>query len=85
VQDTLIVTLELVVEDDSPDPAASVLQSLLRTLVGAIDLGVVRQFARLPDARVERLTGLVDAVVTLISVRFEKIAPAIRQRHGAII
>jgi hypothetical protein len=25
------------------------------------------------------------AVVALIAVRFEKIAPAIRQRHGAII
>ena len=42
VQESLIVALQLVVEDDALDPAATIPQSLLGALVGAIDLGVVR-------------------------------------------
>jgi hypothetical protein len=41
-QEALIVALQLVVEDDAPDPAATIPQSFLGALVGAIDLGVVR-------------------------------------------
>src|SRR6478736_2980624 len=48
VQESLIVALQLVVEDDPPDPAASIPQSLLGALVGAINLGVVRQLTWLP-------------------------------------
>ena len=81
VQEPLIVALELVVEDDAPDPAASVPQSLLGALVGAIDLGVVRQLARLSDAGVEGLAGLVRAVVTFVSVGFEQVSSAVRQRR----
>ena len=68
VQKALIITLELVVEDDSPDPAAFVSQALLRALVGAIDLGIVRQLAGLPDAGVEGLARLVAAVTTFVAV-----------------
>ena len=85
VEESLIVALQLVVEDDAPNPTALAADTFLGALVGAIDPGVVGQFARLPDARVERLTGLVDTVVALIAVRFEKIAPAVRQRHGAVV
>ena len=59
VEEPLIVALELVVEDDAPDPSALAPESLLGALVGAIDLGVVRQLARLPEAGVEGLAGLV--------------------------
>ena len=85
MEEALIVPLELVVEHDSPDPAASVPQSLLRALVGAIDLGVVRQLPRLPETSVEGLAGLVRAVVALVSVGFEEIPPALGQDHGAIV
>ena len=59
VEEALIVALELVVEDDAPNPTALAAQALLGALVGAIDLGVVRQLARLPEAGVEGLAGLV--------------------------
>jgi hypothetical protein len=38
VEKSLIVALEFVVEDNSPDPAPSVPESFLRALVGTIDL-----------------------------------------------
>ena len=57
VQEPLIVALQLVVEDDAPNPPALVPEALLGALVGAIDLGVVRQLARLPEAGVEGLAG----------------------------
>ena len=85
VEEPLIVALELVVEDDAPDPAALVPEALLGALVGAIDLGVVRQLAGLPEAGVEGLAGFVGAVVALVAVRFEEVPPAVCQRHGAII
>jgi hypothetical protein len=85
VQESLIVALQLVVEDDAPDPTGTIPQSLLGALVGAIDLGVVRQLARLPEAGPEPLTGLVRAVVALESVGFEKISPAVRQDNGAVV
>ena len=59
VEETLIVALQLVVENDAPDPTALAAEPLLGALVGAIDLGVVRQLARLPEAGVERLAGFV--------------------------
>jgi hypothetical protein len=85
VEESLIVALQLVVEDDTPDPAAIIPQSLLGALVGAIDIGVVRQLARLPETGPERLTGLVRAVVAFVSVGFEEISRAVRQGHGAVV
>ena len=85
VQEALIVALQLVVEDDAPNPTALAAQTLLGALVGAIDLGVVRQLARLSEAGVERLAGLVRAVVALVSVGFEQVTSAVRQCHGAIV
>ena len=75
----------LVVEDDPPDPAASIPQSLLGALVGAIDLGVVRQLAGPPETRVESLSGLVGPVGTLVTVGLEQVTSAVCQRHDAII
>jgi hypothetical protein len=43
VQEALIVALELVVEDDAPNPTALAAETFLGALVGAIDPGVVRQ------------------------------------------
>src|SRR5687767_11908559 len=55
VEESLIVALQLVVEDDAPNPTALAAETLLGALVGAIDLGVVRQLARLSDTSVEGL------------------------------
>ena len=75
VEEPLIVALEFVVEDDTADAAALVPQSLVGALVGAIDLGVVRQLARLPDAGVEGLAGLVAAVIALVAIGLEEVRP----------
>jgi hypothetical protein len=53
VQEALIVALQFVVEDDAPNPTALAAETLLGALVRAIDLGVVCQFARLPDTCVD--------------------------------
>ena len=45
----------------------------------------MRQLARLSEAGVERLAGLVGAVVTLVSVRFEQVSSAVGQDDGAIV
>ena len=85
VEESLIVALQLVVEDDALNPTALAAETFLGALIGAIDLGVVRQLARLSDAGVEGLAGFVGAVVTLVPVGLEQVTAAIRQRHGAII
>ena len=85
VQEALIVALELVVEDDAPNPTALAAETLLGALVGAIDLGVVRQLARLSDAGVEGLAGLVGAVVALVAVGLEQVASAVGQDDGAVV
>jgi hypothetical protein len=58
VQEALIGALELVVENDAPNPAALPSQAFVGALIGPIDLGVVRQLAELPDTGVESLTRL---------------------------
>jgi hypothetical protein len=81
----LVVPLELVVENDSPNLTAVLADALLGTLVSAKDVGVVRQLARLLDPGIEGLTGLVAAVVARVAVSFKKIAAAGRQRHRAVV
>ena len=76
VEESLIVALQLVVEDDAPNPTALCAETLLGALVSAIDVGVVRQLARLSDAGVEGLAGLVGAVVAFVSIGFEQVSPA---------
>ena len=55
LQEALVLPLELVVEDDPPEATAAIGEAVGGLEVSAIDLGVVLQFARLPDACVERL------------------------------
>ena len=71
LQELLVVTLQLVVEDDAPDVSAAGTEALLGALVRAVDLGVVSQLARLPEAGVERLPGLV---VALQAIRLEHVS-----------
>jgi hypothetical protein len=85
VQETLVVALELVIEDNAVHPTALLANALLSALVGTIDLGVVRQLARLPEARVKRLTWLPGALVPLVPIRLEQVSAAICQHHGAVI
>ena len=85
VQEPLIVAIELVVEDDASNPTALAAETFLDALVGAIDVGIMRQLARLSDTGVEGLAGLVGAVVTLVAVGLEQVTSAVRQRDGAIV
>jgi hypothetical protein len=62
LQEPLVLALQLVVEDDAPDPAALLAQARLGASVGAVDLRVVRELPRLPNASVERLARLPVAL-----------------------
>ena len=73
------------IEDDAPNATALPAETLLSVLICAIDIGVMRQLAWLPQAGPERLTGLVRSVVALVSVGFEEISPAVRQDNGAVV
>jgi hypothetical protein len=84
VEESLIVALQFVVEDDAPDPAALTAEALLGAPIARIDLRVVGQLARLPEPGVEGLSGLVTAVVAFVSVGFEEVQPAVRQDDDAI-
>src|SRR5258705_12803939 len=66
LKELLVVALELVVEDDTADARALAAQTLGSLQVGAINLGVVGQFARLPEARAEPL--MFDAGLGLLTV-----------------
>jgi hypothetical protein len=68
VQESLVVALQLVVQDDPIHPAALLADTLLSAQVCAIDLRVVRQFSRLSEAGVERLTRLPGAFVLLVPI-----------------
>jgi hypothetical protein len=76
LQKLLVVTLQLVVEDDAPDVSAAGTEALLGALVSGVNLGVVSQLPRLPEARVERLAGLA---VALQAIRLEHVSTATRQ------
>jgi hypothetical protein len=69
LQELLVVALQLVIENDAADACAALTETLLGAEVGALDLGIVRQFTRLPQARVERLAGLVITLWRLLSSR----------------
>ena len=81
----MIVPLELVIESDSSDLTALLADALLDTLVSAIDVGVVRQLARLRDAGIEGLTRLVAAVVAAVAVAFQQVTAAGSQRYRAVV
>ncbi len=48
LQEPLVLALQLVVENDAPDPPANLAQPYLGACVGAVDLRVVRELSRLP-------------------------------------
>jgi hypothetical protein len=85
LQEQLIVPLELVVQDDSADLAVLPADAFLGALVSAIDVGVVRQLARLLGAGIEGLTVLVAVVVPRVPISFKEVAAAGGQRHGAVV
>ena len=79
LQEPLVLALQLVVEDDAPDPPAVLAQARLGASVGAVDLRVVRQLPRLPEAGVERLAGLPAA---LQAMGLQQVAAGLRENDG---
>ena len=61
VQEPLIVALQLVVEDDAPNPTPLPTETLLSALIGAIDPRVVRQLA--PPAPIMTETTFLGRLV----------------------
>src|SRR5206468_12015860 len=80
VQPRLVLTLELVVEDDAIDPRAALFQALCFTFERPIDLDVVFELSLAFNARVEGLAGLPMAV----AVALEEVSALLRQRHRVI-
>ena len=62
VEPPLVISLELVVEDDTLDVCAALEQPRLGLFVGAIELDVVLQFALAHQARIEGLMVLLVSV-----------------------
>ena len=80
LQEALVLALELVVEDDAPNAIAALGEAVGGLQVGAIDLDVVLQLARLPDARVERLSG----VLARPAPRLQQLPSLLRQRDDTV-
>jgi hypothetical protein len=86
VEEPLVVPLHLVIEDDAPDAPAAVADLLLSALVGAVDLDVVGELTRLPEAGVERLAGLVRPLVTWDrAIGFEQIPAPVGEDDGTAV
>src|SRR5690348_813502 len=83
LEEPLVVALQLVVEDHATDAPALVPQALLGPSVGTIDVDVVRQLSRLPEAGVEGLARLVGALRAFVSVGFKEIPAALGQDNGS--
>jgi hypothetical protein len=78
VQEALVVPLQLVVENDSRDRRALVLEPLGRPFIGPIELCIVGQFPWLHEAGV---VGLRCAVAIGLAMSFQQLTTALRQRH----
>jgi len=85
VQKSLVVALQLVVQDDAVHSAALLADTLLSAQVCAIDLRVVIKFSRLSEARVERLAWLVTAAITLVPICLEQVPAAFGEYDGAVV
>jgi hypothetical protein len=85
VEKTLVVTLQLVVENDAADPTAFAAEPFRCELVGTIDVRVVGQLARLPEASVERLVRFVRALGTFVAIGFEEVPAALGQDDGSVL
>jgi hypothetical protein len=65
---------------------AEVLDALLRAFIGAVDHDVVRQLARLPQARVEGLARLVRPLVARDrAIGFEEVAATVGEDHDTVV
>jgi hypothetical protein len=78
----LRLAFELVVQGDTPDAPSLAPETLFRPQVGAVDLAVVGQLARLPETSVELLTGF--SVSPLETVGFKEVPAAARQDDDAL-
>jgi hypothetical protein len=76
MQELLVVPLQFVVEDDAPNAPAVGTEALLRAQVRTINLGVVGQLARLPEAGVE---GLPRLPIAHQAIRLEHVSTPTRQ------
>src|SRR5438094_587132 len=86
LQELLVLALQLVVQDNAFDPRAALLEALGLTLIGAEDLHVVLDLARLLQFSVEVLLRLRIATATaslatfmIATMRLEQIASAVGQ------
>jgi len=81
----LVLALELVVEGDAPDAPSLAAETLFRPQVSPVDLTVVGQLARLPEASVELLAGVSSVlVIPLETAGFKEIPAAARQEDDAL-
>jgi len=85
VEESLVIALELVVQDDAIHAATLFADSFLSASVRSIDLSVVRQLARLPEAGVEGLRTVPRALLALVAIGFQKVPAALRQDDGAVV
>jgi hypothetical protein len=81
LQEALVLALELVVEHGAPNTPVALGNALRGALVGSIDLDVVGELPRLPDAGVEGLAGTLARVAAVL---LEELTPFLRQRHHVV-
>ncbi|HVQ17056.1 MAG TPA: hypothetical protein VMS40_25810 [Vicinamibacterales bacterium] len=77
LEETLIVTLQLIVEDYASNMATAVRDLGCRVLVGAVKVGIVCDLWSPGDACVEALAILERAVLR----RIQQVATTLRERH----
>jgi len=83
--EALILPFELVVEGDTPDAPSLVTETLFGPEVSPVDLSIVGQLTRLPEASVELLAGFSSVVVIpLETAGFEEVPAAARQKDDAL-
>ena len=80
VQPSLVLALELVVENDPPDVRPAFVKPFRLALVGAVDLHVVLTFPLASEAVVERLAGVVVSIAMLL----EDAPACLRQRDRVV-
>jgi hypothetical protein len=82
LEESLIVALELGVQNDTLDAGATLLEPLRDLKVCAVDLGVVRELTRLLQPTVELLSRLGGIWLRgAAPIRFEQLATAVGQHH----
>ncbi len=80
VQPRLVFALQLVVEEDSPDACAALLEALRFAFIRARDLDVVFELALAFQARVERLL----VVVITVTVTLQKALSVLREHNRVV-